>query len=137
MSHHESKCGIRANIKSLRGKNTNEAYEYFRSILGEPDDIDEYEGIIEGFYYKREYRPDKEYSCGNTSDDGWFVDRIISSGNSYDGQSKLYLPLHLLNQMVREMIEKFGVEEDDIMIFSYSWYNGSDEPRHIVPPISD
>ena len=43
MSENEYKSGFRVNIKALRGKDRTEALAYFRPILGEPVELDEYD----------------------------------------------------------------------------------------------
>ena len=134
MRSNEFKSGFRVNLEFLRGKNKEEALQYFRSILGEPSDIEEYEGKVEYFRYDGEYQPLKEYSYGTykTKDDGWFVDKIICEG--CDGEDLgFYVKIDYIQKTVSELMEKFKVEEKDIMIFSYTWYNGSDEPRLMQP----
>lgn len=128
MSDYEFKCAVRAEIKSLRGRNRTEAYNYFSAILGDADDLMSWEGKVEEFSYNGDYQPGEEYSPRKASNDGWFVDRIIKAGES------LYLTIDQLEQIIEDMITKFQVNREDIMIVSYSWYNGSDEPRHLTPP---
>lgn len=134
MSDYETKSGIRVEIKSLKGKSRPEAYAYFQSILGDAEDVDEFDGKVEWFEYSGKFRPGDEYTYGETDDDRWFVDMVASEGKEIDGEGDLYLSFEKLNSMVDELIEKFGIEREDVMVFSYTWYNGSDEPRYVEPP---
>lgn len=136
MSDYETKSGIRVEIKSLKGKSRSEAYVYFQSILGDAEDVDEFDGEVEWFEYSGKFQPGQEYSYGETDDDRWFVDMVASEGKEIDGEGDLYLSFEKLNSMVDELIEKFGIEREDVMVFSYTWYNGADEPRHVEPPKS-
>lgn len=132
MSHTVYKSGFRVNIESLRGKSDDEALSYFRTILGEPEDVGIWDGKVNYFRYDGEYRPNSEYTyrTDGKKDDGWFVDYIIDH-NDYG--CELYLKLSDITEIVSMLTKKFSVSEKDVMIFAYSWYNGSDEPRFMQP----
>jgi len=131
MSSTESKCGYRVPIESLRGKNWTEALAYFRELIGEPEDVDEYEGEVQYFTYADDakYRACPEESHGEyeSKNDGWFIDMNLDSGYGED-HSDLHLTFGEIEKTVLELSEKFGVNKDDIMVFGYSWYNGVEEP---------
>lgn len=134
MSYNESKTVLRVEIPHLKGKGMKEAYEYFYPILGEPDDLDEWDGEIEYFsYYEKNHRfvPVDEYSYGrDATNDRWGVDLILSYGNDYgDCNGKANHSLGELRQLAEEMAEKFNVDPDTCRVVSYTWYNGGDEPR--------
>jgi hypothetical protein len=133
MSYNESKTVIRVEIPHLRGKGNKEAYEFFYPILGEPDDVDEWDGEIEYFsYYEKNHRfiPVSEYSYGrNAANDRWGVDLIIAYDNDYnEGKGRANHSLQELNELAGEMAEKFNVDPNRCRLVSYTWYNGGDEP---------
>lgn len=136
MSSLESICGIRARIPALEGKSRGEAYEYFRKILGDtkPSNIDIWggkEGTVEYFCYDGDYQPKREYSYGETNDTHWVVDRIFKADLNDSGFYLSLLDIRLETDKLKSM---FGVSDEDIMVISYLWYNGSDEPVLSAPP---
>lgn len=139
MSREEFKSGFRVNIESLRGKSRTEALAYFRTILGEPDEIyHEDDGKVEYFRYKGEYQPQQEftYQAYPSKNDGWFVDKIVFKDDT-TSDCGLYLLLDRIKEEVEALKTKFNVTDKDIMIFAYTWYNGCDEPRYMQPPIQE
>ena len=134
MSETEYKTVLRFQIPALDQKGYPEVLEYFRSRLGEPEDIDEWEGEIEYFSYPREalMRP----VCRNKQ---WGVEAVLVHTRYRDTFG--YSPQLCKNQGVSlaelqkfgEEFSKIGFDEKDIAtmkLYSYSWYNGGDDPVH-------
>lgn len=133
MSYNESKTVLRVEIPELRGKSNKEAYEYFLPILGEPDDIDEWEGEVEYFsYYEKNHKfvPVSENSYSrNAANDKWGVDLILAYGNDYNETiGEANHSLGELQNLAQEMAEKFNIDPSRCKVVSYTWYNGGDEP---------
>lgn len=133
MSYNESKTVLRIEIPSLRGKSYHEAYKYFSSILGEADDIDDWDDVIEYFsYYEKnhKYIPVREYSYGRDAvNDRWGVDLLLAYGNDYrDSIGRANHSLQELNKLANDLGEKFNVDPKTARLVSYTWYNGGDEP---------
>lgn len=135
MSYNEWKTVLRADIPTLKGKNQNEALDYFRTKLGEPEELDDYEGEILYFEYdilKHPFVPVKEHAHGKSlrENDRWGVDRVLSYGNDYDKTiGSVNHTLQELNEFANELQQKFDIDPSSIRLLSYKWYNGSDEPR--------
>lgn len=131
MSENIHKNGFRVLIRSLKGKSKDDALEYFRSVLGEPDEIDEWNGKIEYFNYNGKYQPRQEFSykSGNKNEN-WVVDYVLSEGPEHEN-SEFYINLIDMTENIKELAQKFNVNENDIILFSYTWYNGADEPVEI------
>lgn len=132
MSYNESKMVLRGEIPHLKGKSRGEAFEYFQNILGEPDILDDWDGEVEYFNYEPEnhkFVPVQENTGRSTDDNRWGVDYIIGYNNGYgEERGKDNVSLEELNKIVDEMTKKFEIDPKSIRIFSYSWYNGTDEP---------
>lgn len=133
MSYNESKTVLRVEIPHLRGKSNKEAYEYFLPILGEPDDVDEWEGEVEYFsYYEKNHRfvPVSECSYGrNAANDKWGVDLILAYGNDYNENiGDANHSLGELHKLSLELADKFNIDPNTCRVVSYTWYNGGDEP---------
>lgn len=132
MSCNETKKVLRVEIPWLRGKGYNEAYKYFRSILGPADEVDQDKNETYYFYYEPNshyYVPVKEYSERNTNNYRWGIDIILYEKNDYGEVigKKDYSPQEI-QISAAEMAEKFGVSPCDCKIYEYSWYNATDEP---------
>lgn len=132
MSCNESKTVLRAEIPSLRGKDRGEVYKYFKPIIGEADDVDEFEGIIDYFHYderNHDFVPVFEMSYGRGRDDKVGVDYILKYENDYGfRRGKVNHSIGELKKLSEMVGEKFNVSPDTVRIVSYTWYNGSDEP---------
>lgn len=133
MSSMQYKAGFRVVIERLRSATFQEAFEFFSEKLGQPDEIDEYNNVVSWFKYNGEYQPAKECNgTRNEPNDGWFCDKILfSTTNLRDAQ--FYLRLNQFDDEIEKLCNLFGVDSEDIMIFSYNWYDGVDEPRIINP----
>lgn len=127
MSCMESKMVLRVEIESLKGDSCDDAYVYFKTFLGEADEVEVWDGKIKYFYYdesKHEFVPVLQY-------DGvrWGIDYILDyhyDGNRKSGKSE-YTVAEIIASTER-MCRMFNVSSDDIKLVSYEWYNGGDEP---------
>jgi hypothetical protein len=129
MSCMERKTTLRMEIPSLQGKDYTEAFEYFRNILGEPEelDLDEETGEVYYFSYEGKFQPVYDYSNKK-----WGADLILYHSSDY----KVYVSsdyergvtLKEFNMLADELVGKFGGNKEDIKLLSYEWYNGGDEP---------
>lgn len=134
MSNNETKVGFRVHIESLCDKDYNDAFTYFLPILGKPEDLDEYKGKVEYFRYTGKYQAVKEYTHNMKDKIRWFVDYLVSESDGSDGGEYVLLSISQIQNIVSELIAKFGVSEKDIKLFSYTWYNGCDEPVYWEKP---
>lgn len=123
----ESKMVLRVEIESLKGNTYDDAYGFFKAILGEADEVEEWEGNIEFFSYdesKHTYIPVLQYN-----EKRWGIDYILDyhyDGNRRNGKSSYTLTE--ITCLTEEIIRVFSVSKDDVKLVSYEWYNGSDEP---------
>ena len=134
MSSNQFKCGFRVVIPQLRGKSEKEALQYFQPILGEPSYILEEDRYFY-FEYDGKYQPRKEYAYDEyeTADDGWCVNYILHEGEEGETDPSMYLSVAKITETVKLLTEKFGVSENDIIVFAYTYYNGTDEPILLQP----
>lgn len=125
------KSVLRAEIKELRGKGRTEAFAFFRPLLGEPEDIEVYEGEVEYFAYEEKAEalvPVQELSNRSNGEKRWGVDYVLSySREDNEGEDSI-VSLASLNEISLELTKKFGIEPSSVRVLSYSWYNGGDEP---------
>ena len=115
---------IRAEIKDLRGKNKQEAYQFYKKYFGEANDyFDDGE-----FYYDRE---EGEINPVIDLDGNYGVEYLIKSVRKYkSGYNDICI---ISYSEFKEITEKItnkisGVNKEDINLVSYTWYNGVDEP---------
>lgn len=125
MSDDRITTSLRLEIPSLEGKSSREAYEYFKPILGEADELYDKPNYF-SFYYNGEFQPRKELS-GKSESKRWVVDLVIKTGLAYDGND-LYISTQRLRQLTFKLSQKFGLSESNVFLASYLWYDGSDEP---------
>lgn len=126
MSCNESKLVLRAEIPSLKGKSNSEALKFFRRILGEPSEIDEWNDEIDYFSYEGIIRPCHDYSSGR-----WGIEYILlheSDYNVYVEMDNIGATLEEINEIAGKLENMFNVNKDDVKLIYYTWYNGSDEP---------
>lgn len=126
------KSVLRAEIKKLKGKGRTEAFAFFQPILGEPKELETYEGDVEYFGYEEQvhaFVPVQELNY--RSEDGlrWGIDYILSyEREPEDGEGDTIYTLAKLNEIGLEMEQKFGIDPETVSVATYSWYTGSDEP---------
>jgi hypothetical protein len=133
MSFNETKTVVRVEIPELYGKSKTELYYYFKSILGESSYVDEWEGEVEYFSYDEEefeivpvhqYNRETESNVGKVG-----VDYILSyKTDYYAGKGKDGFTFKELNEIGQILEDKFGIDPENCKLFSYTWYNGADEP---------
>jgi hypothetical protein len=126
MSCNESKIVLRAEFPHLQGKSRTEVYPYYLEILGEPKEVDEYDGEVDYFRYEGKYQPAHDYE-GNR----WGVDLVLhheSDYTTYIEWKSNGLSLDEFDQLANSMSQVFGVDKKLVRLPSYTWYNGADEP---------
>lgn len=127
MSCMESKMVLRVEIESLKGNSYDEAYPYYKSFLGEADEVEEWEGNVEFFTYeksKHEFIPVLEYG-----EQRWGIDYILDY--HYDGRRRNGKSAYTLSEIIsatERICRTFNVSNDNVKLISYEWYNGGDEP---------
>lgn len=126
MSCNETKIVLRAEFPELKGKSKTEVYPFYQKILGEPDEIDMYDGEVDYFSYEGKYQP-----CHNYYQNRWGIDLVLHHESDY----KVYIQMESngisldeFKKLADEMSKKFGVDKNEIRLMTYTWYNGTDEP---------
>ena len=124
MSHTELKAGLRALIPSLDGASKDTALLYFMPILGEPFEIERWNGVVEYFRYTGEFVP-----IYDSETQRWFIDFIELHDDAQDASDHVSISISVenINQLSSRMKDVF-TEVEDVLFFVYTWYNGSDEP---------
>jgi len=140
MSEYIVTYGIRARISQLNDADQATALEFFRPLLGEPEELYEQNGQVESFYYEvtkgfgdnevrqREYEAVREFNYENNSQSGWGIQKMFVSGRQEE-ITEAYLSIGFIQEEAQKMAEKFGLDISDIFVYSYTWYNGVDEPK--------
>ena len=135
MSENYSTAAIRAPIPCLKGKTRTEACAYFVERLGEPLEKDETdEGEIDYFSYEPKDKEDREkYWNAIEDDDGEFgVELVLFRCPECDAPSSV-VTIQEMNQFIEDVKGKgFDIDEDRVGFFTYTWYNGVDEPIEFV-----
>lgn len=122
----EEKIVLRAELPHLKGKTRNEVYPIFKDLLGEADELEEYEGEVEYFNYEGMYQPVCNYNGKR-----WGIDLVLHHESEYSTYIEMAtngLSLGEFENYAHEMAEKFGIDMYKVRYIGYSWYNGSDEP---------
>lgn len=126
MSCNESKTVLRAEFPRLKGKSANEVYPFYKKLLGEPSDIDEWRGEVDWFEYEGKYQPVHDYE-----NDRWGIDLILRHESDYETYIEMEsngFTLDEFHKLAHEMSLRFEVDKYRIKLMSYTWYNGADEP---------
>ena len=136
MSSTEVKFAVRGRVRALDEKTAREAYEFFRSRLGEPDDATTNHSGVDWFQYKAKstggwevvgteagWRPGK-----------WGVDYVILEGYEHNDPWPGRVAILDLATVVAQMQARFGIAAEDIFVTAYTWYNGVDEPIDLERP---
>jgi hypothetical protein len=126
MSCNETKIVLRAEFPHLHGKSRKEVYPFYQDILGEPNEVDEYDGEVDYFRYEGKYQPVHDYD-----NDRWGIDLILHHESDYKTYIEMNsngLSLSEFDQLASSMSQVFGVDRKNVRLLSYTWYNGSDEP---------
>jgi hypothetical protein len=120
MSEDVVKTAIRVPLKDLEGMGWNNAYEYLAERLGEPEEKDEFEGLVEWFKYK-------DYDVVSVGDD-WFLDMLTEPVSPPYEHSGLRISIKEIYVKLQKLLGKIKVDSIDCQVVAYTWYNGSDEP---------
>jgi hypothetical protein len=127
MSFTEYKTVVRAKIKELNGADTRTALDFFKERIGEPEEIDEFDGEIEWFRYK----DDAGCFTPVSRNKEWGIDFVIAHSNAYNGDPQdVNLSLEEIEEYMKRLVLRIGVNLSDCRLVIYSWYNGVDEPIH-------
>lgn len=126
MSCNETKIVLRAEFPQFQGKTRTEVFPFYKEILGEADEVNEWEGEIDYFKYSGKYQPAYEYKSKR-----WGVDWVLH----HETDNKVYIEMKEngvsladFEKMANSMSELFGIEKSNVRLTSYTWYNGVDEP---------
>lgn len=119
---------LRAEFPELKGKTKTEVFPIYKNLLGEPDEVDEYDGEVDYFRYDndKKYRPAYQYKGKR-----WGIDLTLHHESDYKTYVELKtngISLGEFETLAEEMAQKFGVDKSQIRLISYTWYNGVDEP---------
>lgn len=126
MSCNVTKTVLRAEFPHLKGKAVHEVYPFYVNLLGEPDEVDKWDGEVEHFEYEGKYQPIRDYDT-----ERWGIDLVLHHETDYRTYIQMEtngLSLGEFNQLADEMSKKFSVDKEKVRLISYTWYNGSDEP---------
>lgn len=128
MSDMEYKTVVRLPLPNLDGLSTTEVLKFFREKIGEPSDVDELDGKVEGFYYEDgEYRPIYDHETKR-----WAIDKVLAEEDESQEKDPIPMTVHKLANIEANMQIKFGTR-NKVFFLSYSWYNGENEPVIIDP----
>jgi len=127
MSCVEDKTVLRVEIPRLSGINKTEAFNYFKKILGEPNDIDNDEKEVYYFEYNGRFQP--VYDSNNKK---WGIDLVLAHKSTYKTyiqfDYKKGITLKEFGLLADELCQKFDIKKEDVKLLSFSWYNGGAEP---------
>lgn len=126
MSCNESKIVLRAEFPQLKGKNRTEVFPFYKDILGEPSELEEYEGEIQYFEYEGKFLPAYDFNKKR-----WGIDLVLHHQSDYKTFIKHKsngLSLGEFEALANSMSQLFGVDKSKVRLISYTWYNGVDEP---------
>ena len=130
MSEDVTKSALRLRLPELDGMSWNEAYAFFVAKIGQPVDVDEYEGEIQYFSYapKRvRNKPSKDYYEPIKDGDKWGVDFVFEYGYPYECEG-LNETIVDIQTCAEKMAGIFGKEVVNVRVVCSTWYNGVDEP---------
>jgi len=128
MSQDEAKSAIRLYLPELDGQNWNDVYPYFKQRLGEADNIDETDGVIEWFCYASNLGEHYQVLCVDKM--RWVVDLVLDRAylTEWNGLNE---SLAELDRKAFKFADIFCKLPQDCRIVAYTWYNGVDEPVEI------
>jgi len=110
-------------LPNLNDKGWNEAVNYFRDIIGEPDCIDvDDNGEVFWARYEGDYNIIKE---GNK----WGVERVIIEESCDYEFENLIMDIEKINILSQDLADKFNRSKYDCKMAFLSWYNGFERPE--------
>ena len=101
-------------------------FPFYKNTIGNPSELDEYEGEVEYFEYNGKYQPSHQYKG-----DRWGIDMVLHHETDYDTKIEMQtngISLAEFLTLSQEMENKFGIDKSQVRLISYTWYNGGDEP---------
>jgi len=128
MSQEEAKSAIRLYLPELDGQNWNDVYPYFQQRLGDAEDVDEIDGVVDWFCYTQ--KSGEYYQVLEANKNRWVVDLVLDRCylSEWDGLNMSLSTLHLKALYFSDIFCKLP---QDCKIVAYSWYNGVDEPAKL------
>jgi hypothetical protein len=117
---------LRAKIKSLSGKSVKTAYDFFSSRVSQKPE--EYDPENDELHYDRHDHKEGGFRPLRVSGKRIYgVEYLLpNKGDEYYPVYKI--GLKELNRIIDTMVEIFEVDPSEVVIHSYTWYNGTDEP---------
>ncbi len=124
MSEDISVVAIRGRIPEMDGKTESEVLTMFREKLGEPDEIDEFNGKIDRF----EYTPEKHdfVSVFNYDNKEWGIQKVLVKGPPFEVDDTNIDVDEIL--VIKERMQKLFPTITRVTVAVYTYYNGTDEP---------
>lgn len=123
MSHTVFKVAILGHIKGLDGKSRAEVLPVFRAKLGEPSEVDEFDGTTCWFEY--DDSDQKIVPAYSHEQKRWGLRCVFESDQECDLDFSFSIGyVHKVQKEMRELFPSIG----SVIIHAYSWYTGVDEP---------
>jgi hypothetical protein len=121
MSEDVTKTCIRLPLPELDGKTWQERFDFIKPILGEPSEVDEWEGEVtyfkyDGYDFVYTYKTNK-----------FAVDKVFKDCVSYEHPG-LSMSLADLTDEAEGFAMRFGKRAKDCLVVALTYYNGCDEP---------
>lgn len=141
MSTEVSKVCYRFPVPTLKGATNREALRFFRKIIGEPTEIEEFEGELYGFHYESlPYLKENPTGIKNflrpvQVGDQWGIEVVIGIVN-LDRYNYIGFQADVLEGKGLRLTELMGALSKTYIppqvfsqgkIYAYTWYNGVDE----------
>lgn len=121
-----SKFGIRGKIDELDNKSPLEIREYFISKGFTPEDDDYDDEPYFDTYCKDNVN--KTYPVKDYRSSGWGIEKLFYYEMDGDEKGKTIYSLSTLNKECEILSKEYNIPYENIVVFSYSWYTGCDEP---------
>ena len=124
MSEDVSKVAIRGYLPELDGKDYHDVYPFFAEQLGKATEEDE-----NYFWYdweKHIFVPVRDWENKK-----WGIEKVIFNDYPYKIEDSIIDLDFILD--VKQKMQMLFPSIKQVMVCSYTWYNGSDEPISLIP----
>tara|TARA_Y100000310_G_scaffold57488_2_gene52737 strand:+ start:61252 stop:61668 length:417 start_codon:yes stop_codon:yes gene_type:complete len=129
MSETVNECLLVMEIPELREKDRNQAYAFFREKLGEPAEVEEWDGRIEYFEYEGDLKPVE-------GEGKWGIAYVISKREPDYGTESAIVCLDDLLTVAKERFHSFldhsdytkCVHPSRLILANLHWYSGVEAP---------
>jgi len=131
MSTNITKYGLRVRLNILNGKSNKEIKEYFLSKGYhihpgcEDDPESEPPVFLEGCNLQKYVN--KTYPIRGIKG-GWGVEHLFYVSQDGDEKGESVRPMETIIEGARELESEFECDIEDVKVFAYTYYTGSDEP---------